>query len=148
MYETKTTEWHNELKPTEIELKRKTCLLTLYLNHFNENKLMFGRTLNNFFNYYYFFCGIVKLICELWHAFFYKSTSLTNLNSVILQLFALFLKTSAFCGWQNCLFCHLQQHLCSSHFVVVQHMTKFQKFLRSLSVHDFATTSFYMKSSS
>ena len=42
MYKAKT---NNELKPIENELKMKICLLTLYLNHFNENKLMFGRTL-------------------------------------------------------------------------------------------------------
>ena len=29
MYKTKTTEWHNELKPTENELKMKISLLTL-----------------------------------------------------------------------------------------------------------------------
>ena len=46
----------------------KICLLTLYLNHFNENKIMFERTLKNFF--FNFFCGIVKLICELRHIFF------------------------------------------------------------------------------
>ena len=40
MHKAKTTEWHNEPKPTENKLKMKICLLTLYLNHFNENKLM------------------------------------------------------------------------------------------------------------
>ena len=48
-HKTNTTEWHNELKLTENEFIIKICLLTLYLNHFNENKLMFGRTLKNFF---------------------------------------------------------------------------------------------------
>ena len=43
--EMKTTEWHNVLKPTENKLKMKICLLTLYLNDFNENKVMFGRAL-------------------------------------------------------------------------------------------------------
>ena len=37
MFKIKPAEWHNELKPTENELKMKICLLTLYLNHFNEN---------------------------------------------------------------------------------------------------------------
>ena len=49
MHKMKTTEWHNELKPTENELKIKICLLTLYSNHVNENKLMFGSTLKNAF---------------------------------------------------------------------------------------------------
>ena len=35
MYKTKTTEWHDELKPTENELKMKICLLILYLNRSN-----------------------------------------------------------------------------------------------------------------
>ena len=34
------------LKPTENEFKMNNRLLTLYLNHFNESKRMFGRTLN------------------------------------------------------------------------------------------------------
>ena len=34
------------LKPTENEFKMNNRLLTLYLNYFNESKLMFGRTLN------------------------------------------------------------------------------------------------------
>ena len=71
MCKTKTTEWRNELKTTENELKMKICSLTLYLNHFSENKLMFRRTLKNFFFLlFYFFCGIVKLICELRRTFF------------------------------------------------------------------------------
>ena len=49
MHKTKTTEWHNELKPTENELKMRICLLTLYLNHFNKNKLMLGRTFKESF---------------------------------------------------------------------------------------------------
>ena len=39
MHKTKTTEWHNELKPTENELKMDIGLSTFYLNHFNESKL-------------------------------------------------------------------------------------------------------------
>ena len=34
------------LKLTENEFKMNNRPLTLYLNHFNESKLMFGRTLN------------------------------------------------------------------------------------------------------
>ena len=86
MCKTKITEWHNELKPTENKLKMKICLLTLYSNHFNENKLMFGRTLNIFF---YIFCGIVKLICELRHTFF---INLRLWQILILRPSALFLK--------------------------------------------------------
>ena len=44
-------------------------LLTLYLNNFNESKLMFGRTLRKLF-FLFFFCGKIKLICELRHTFF------------------------------------------------------------------------------
>ena len=54
MYKTKTTESHNELKLTENELKMKIYLLTLNLNHFNENKLMFGRALKKLFSFIYF----------------------------------------------------------------------------------------------
>ena len=86
MYKTKITEWHNDLKRTEVELKMTICWLTLYLNQFNENKRMFGRTLNNFF---YFFCGIVKLICELRHTFF---RNLLLRQILILKSSALFLK--------------------------------------------------------
>ena len=71
MCKTKTTEWHNEVKPNENGLKMKICLLTLYLNHFNENKLMFGNALKKLVCFlFYFFCGIGKLICELWHTVF------------------------------------------------------------------------------
>ena len=62
----KATELHNKLKPTVNKLKMSICQLTLYLNYFNENKLMFG----NFLNFFSFFWSIVKLICELWHSFF------------------------------------------------------------------------------
>ena len=89
MYKTKTTEWHNELKPTENELKMKICLLTLYLNHFNENMFMFERTLKKLFWFFYFFCGIVKLICELRHTFF---INLRLGQMLILRPSALFLK--------------------------------------------------------
>ena len=70
MHRTKATGWHNELKPTKNELKMNNCQLTLYLSHFyfNKSKLMFGRTLRKLFCYS-FFCGIVKLICELQHIF-------------------------------------------------------------------------------
>ena len=86
MYKTKITEWHNDLKRTEVELKMTICWLTLYLNQFNESKRMFGRTLNNFF---YFFCGIVKLICELRHTFF---RNLLLRQILILKSSALFKK--------------------------------------------------------
>ena len=58
--------------------------------------------------FFYSFCGIVKLICELWHLFFYKSTAPTNINSAA---FSAFFKKYAFCGTQTCLFCGLRQHL-------------------------------------
>ena len=86
LYKTKATEWLNELKPTENELKMKICLLKLYLNHFNENKLMFGSTLNNLFC---FFCGIIKLICELRNTFF---INLRLRQILILRLSVLFFK--------------------------------------------------------
>ena len=86
MYKRKTTKWHNELKPTENELKMKICLLKLYLNHFNENKLMFGSTLNNLFC---FFCEIIKLIRELRNTFF---INLRLRQILILRLSVLFFK--------------------------------------------------------
>ena len=71
MYKTKTTEWLNDLKSTENELKMRICLLTLYLNLFNEKKLMFGRTLKKLFWFFFnFFCSIAKLICKLRHTIF------------------------------------------------------------------------------
>ena len=39
MHQKKTTEWYNELKPSENELKMVIGLSTLYLNYFNESKL-------------------------------------------------------------------------------------------------------------
>ena len=38
LHKTKTIDWHNEQKPTENELKMSNCLLTFYLNHFNESE--------------------------------------------------------------------------------------------------------------
>ena len=101
MYKTKTTEWHNELKPIENELKMKTCLLTLYLNNFNENKFMFGRKLKKLF---WFFLFLLRTSTYI----FYKSTAPANTDSAA---FGTFLKKSAFCGTQICLFCGLRQHL-------------------------------------
>ena len=90
MCKTKTTEWHNELKPNENGLKMKICLLTLYLNHFNENKLMFGNALKKLVCFlFYFFCGIGKLICELWHTVF---INLRFRQILILRSSALFKK--------------------------------------------------------
>ena len=65
----------------------KICLLTLYLNHFYENKFMFGWTLKKLFYFFYFFCGIAKLICELRHTFF---TNLRFRQILILRPSALF----------------------------------------------------------
>ena len=65
----------------------KICLLTLFLDHFNEIKFMFGRTLKK--KKIYFFCGIVKLICELRHTFF---INLRLWEMIILRLSALFQK--------------------------------------------------------
>ena len=62
-HKTKATEWRNELKPTEDELKMFICL---YLNQFNESKLMFRRTL-------IFILYILR--------FFYKSTAPANIKS-------------------------------------------------------------------
>ena len=70
IYKTKTTEWLNELKPTKNELKMSICLLTLYLNHFNENNRMVRNTLRKILVCFSFFSGIVKLICKFWHIFF------------------------------------------------------------------------------
>ena len=36
---------NSSVKPNENGLKMNICLLTLYLNHFNENKLKFGGAL-------------------------------------------------------------------------------------------------------
>ena len=49
MHKTKITEWHNEVKPTENELKMNICLLTLHLNHFNESKLLSGNMIREIF---------------------------------------------------------------------------------------------------
>ena len=69
----------------------KICLLTLYLNHFNENKLVLRRTLKKLFLIlFYFFCGIVKRICELRHTFL---VNLRLRQILILRLAALFLKS-------------------------------------------------------
>ena len=111
MYKTKTTEWHNELKPTENELKIKICLLTLYLNHINENKLIFGRTLKKlevlmFFKY---LLRHRKVNLRTSTYIFYKSTTPASINSAA---FGTFLKKSAFCGTQISLFYCLRQHLC------------------------------------
>ena len=65
MHKAKTNELHNELKPTENQQKMNVCLLTLYLNHFNNGKLMFGRTLEKqekFFDFYW-----IQQILDLWH---------------------------------------------------------------------------------
>lgn len=80
MHKAKTTEWHNKLEPTENELKIKACPLTLYSNHLNESKLMFGRTPAKNFRFFFiiFFFSIVNSICVLWQTFFYKSTAPTK----------------------------------------------------------------------
>ena len=96
MYKTKTT---------KNELKMHICSLTLYLNHFNENKPMFGNTLKNFFS---FLLRQSKVNLRTLTYIFYKSTAPTNINSAA---FGTFFKKSAFCGRQICLFCGLQQHL-------------------------------------
>ena len=62
MYKTKTTKCHNELKPTENELNINSCKCILYLNHFNESKLLS-------FSLFY---GKIKSVCELRHTFFIK----------------------------------------------------------------------------
>ena len=55
IHNTKTTEWHNELKPTKNELKINICLLRLYLNDYNESKLTFWRTLRKLFWFAFLF---------------------------------------------------------------------------------------------
>ena len=57
---------------------------------------------------FYFFCGIVKLICKLWHIFY---INLRFRQTLILRPSALLFKKSAFWGRQICLFCSLRQHL-------------------------------------
>ena len=84
----------------------KICLLTLYLNYFNENKLMFGRTLKKFFLIFLFFLISSNLRTSTYN--FYKSTAARNFNSAT---FGTFLKKSEFCGRQICFFCRLRQHL-------------------------------------
>ena len=78
----------------------KICLLTIYLNHFNENKLLFGRTLEKpflifffffFFLFLYFFCGLGK--CELQQKIF---INLRLRQILILRPSALFLKNLRF----------------------------------------------------
>ena len=113
MYKTKTNEWHNELKTTENELKMKIWLLTLYLNDFNENKLMLERTLRKLF--WFFFSFFFKFLLRhskvnVWTSpyILYKSTAPASINSAA---FSTFCKKSAFCFTQICLFCGLRQHL-------------------------------------
>ena len=108
MYKTKTTEWHNQLKPTENELKMKIYLLILYLNHFNKNKLMFGRTLKKLFWSFLFLLRHSKVHLQTSTSILYKSTAPTNIDSAA---FGYFFKKSAFCDTQICLFFGLRQHL-------------------------------------
>ena len=108
MCKTKITEWHNELKPTENELKMKIYLLTLYLNRFNENKFMFGRTLKKLFWFFWFLLRHSKVNLRTLTYIFYKSKAPANINSAA---FSTFFKKSAFCGTQICFFCCLRQHL-------------------------------------
>ena len=102
---TKATEWHNEIKPSKNESKMNICQLTLYLNHFHSNH-MFGRTLRKLFCFS-FFCGIVKVICELQHTFF---INLRLGKYWICGLWHCFIKP-AFCIWQIYWFCDLRQDL-------------------------------------
>ena len=106
MYKKKTTEWHNELKPTENELNMKICLLTLYLNHFNENYVW--KDVKETFLFFLFLLWHSKVNLQTSTCIFYKSTASANINSAA---FDTFLKKSTFCGTQICLFCGLQQHL-------------------------------------
>ena len=93
MHKAKTTEWHNKLEPTENDLKIKACPLTLYSNHFNESKLMFGRTPAK--NFRIFFFSIVNSIYVLRQTFFYKSTAPTKNKPAV---FGTVSSKSAFCG--------------------------------------------------
>ena len=88
-HKAKATEWHNKLKLNKLKIN--LCQLTLYLNYFNENKLMFGRH----FLLFYFFCGIVKLICELRHAFFINLRLQQILNIRSSALFCKNLRSAA-----------------------------------------------------
>ena len=88
-HKAKATEWHNKLKLNKLKID--LCQLTLYLNYFNENKLMFGRH----FLLFYFFCGIVKLICELRHAFFINLRLQQILNIRSSALFCKNLRSAA-----------------------------------------------------
>ena len=84
MHKRKTTEWYNELKPTENELKMKICLLTLHLNHFNENELMFRRTLKKLFLIFfifYFFLRHSKVDLRTSTYIFYNSAAPARTSS-------------------------------------------------------------------
>ena len=76
MHKMKTTELHNELKPSENELKISICLLSLYLNHCNKSKLMFGRTLKKLL----FFPRKNKFNLRTSVYIFYKYSTLVNMK--------------------------------------------------------------------
>ena len=82
---TKRTEWHNELKPTENELKVKSYLLTLYLNHFFT--LMFGRTLKKLFWFFLFLLRHRKVNLRTLTYNFYQSSTPANINSAAFDIF-------------------------------------------------------------
>ena len=86
MFQTKTTEWHNELKPTENELKMKVCLLTVYLNHFNKNRLMFARTLKKL-SWFFFLLRHSKVNLRTSTYIFHKSTAPANIYSAAFGTF-------------------------------------------------------------
>ena len=96
MHKTKRTEWQNELKPTENELKMKICLLTLYLNDFNKSKLVCKDVIKEtFLIFVSFFCDIGKLICELQHTFFINLRLSQKLNLWSSALFYKILRSAA-----------------------------------------------------
>ena len=84
------------------------CLLTLYLKHFNESKLMFEGMLRKHFWFYFFFLRHSKI--NLWTStyIFYKSTAPAKIKYVA---FGTVLWKSAFCSRKIWSFCGLHQHI-------------------------------------
>ena len=125
----KTTEWQNELKPTENELKTNICLLILCLNHFDESKHMFGRTLGKRFGFCFSFLRYSKVDLQTSTYIFYKSAAPEKMQSAA---FGTVLWKSAFCGSQICLFCGLGQYLHSSLYSTRRNIVELKTWLRTL----------------
>ena len=70
------------------------------------------KDLKETFLIFFIFSAAGKVNLQTSTYIFYKSTAPANINSAA---FGTFLKKSAFCGKQICLFCGLRQHLRPSH---------------------------------